>query len=100
MLDSIRRPDSAAPGTKQRDGNSTAATERQQQHCSCFSGLTADQARLLELAGALRAVEWQVHEAASGTDDPALRASLERFLAALVRVTEGCRARAWRKVTP
>lgn len=87
--------DSKRDAARQNDVTQRAMEPEAAPRYVALSGLTADQARLLELAGGIRALEWQVYEAMTATDDKSLRESLERFQVTLVRVGEACRVRGW-----
>ncbi len=71
-------------------------------HCVCLSGLTEAQAKLLEMAGCIGAIEWIALEASfalSGEPvaggDPVGHRELERFRLELSRMRDFCRRLAW-----
>lgn len=71
--------------------------------CGCLSGLTSRQAVFLELAGQLEALAWKVcevraaHELRDEDGDAEVIDRMLRTQAALVRMTDYCRAKGWRK---
>ena len=73
------------------------------QHCTCMSGLTEAQVKLLELGGALGALEvlaMSAHFAHTGPapiGDPALAARLEKLRLLIVQAIEFCREHGWKR---
>lgn len=72
-------------------------------HCTCMSGLTDGEAKLLELRGMIEAVEWKVCEAIAAHSGPApvgnpeVVTYLERLRLGLVRAEDFCRVHGWRR---
>jgi len=79
------------------------SAQPQAMHCTCMSGLTEPQVQLLELAGALRAIEIQVVEAVGAFSgpppigDPTLRERLLKLQLLIVQAGEFCREHGWKR---
>lgn len=76
-----------------------------QGHCTCMSGLTEGQAKLLELRGALQVVTWLAREAyhahaAPPDADAEVAQYLEKLSLGLTRAEDFCRVHGWIRGAP